>query len=90
MHSWQRSLEEHIYYECAEGAGANFTKEATRAQTWANGVDISYDLGIGLRTTTGYGTAASVHFHCDTRGRLCGTADFPGNTPKNLVGKAPA
>jgi hypothetical protein len=53
MHSWQRSLEEHIYYECAEGAGANFTKEATRAQTWANGVDISYDLGIGLRTTTG-------------------------------------
>jgi hypothetical protein len=76
-------------YCVPEQAGATFRKTSTQAVTWTNGVDISWFIGFGLQSTTGYSATASVYYSFHGRGRLCGTGAYPAETPYQLAGKGP-
>lgn len=72
-------------------AGADFTKSTSTAITWSNGLDTSGVIGLDLSARTGYETDAKIFFDFPTVDqRLCGTADYPGGTPRVLVAKPKA
>jgi hypothetical protein len=66
--------------------GNGFTKSGTEAFTFANGVNMSAEIGIDLSSQTGYSPNASISFQFAGRaGQLCGTAAPPTGTPKRLL-----
>lgn len=70
--------------------GSSFTKHTSQAVTWTNGADLSATIGIDLSTRTGYSGDAEVKFTFNRNRRLCGTGDYPGGTPYQLLAKMPA
>jgi len=67
---------------------ATFTKKTSKAVTFSAGFSL---LGFTGSAQTGYDTTATVSFTIAKghSGRLCGTNDYPGGTPKILVAKDP-
>lgn len=72
-------------YCVPEPVGSSFTKENSAAIQWTDGVEIRYYLGIDLSVQTGYSSSAKVTFNFVRNGKLCGTGDYPGGTPRQLV-----
>ncbi len=69
-------------------AGSSFTKNTSTAVAWSNGLSMAPAIGLNLSSQTGYSTSASVAFSFSSARRLCGTNDYPGGTPRQLVAKA--
>lgn len=70
-------------------AGSSFTRQSSSAVTWSNGVALGGAIGIDLSSHTGYTSDAASKFNFNSRGRMCGTADYPAGTPRTLIAKAP-
>jgi hypothetical protein len=67
--------------------GATHIKNTSKAVTWTGGVESAGTLGVNLNIRTGYSNAAKTVFTFYGRRHLCGTGDFPGGTPYQLVAK---
>jgi hypothetical protein len=70
------------------GSSDSFTKETTNAVTWLGGFSTGGVVGINMNIKTGYDTASSITFTFNQPRKLCGTSDYEGGTPSQLVAKA--
>lgn len=69
------------------GADSHYTKSATRAMTWENGLSTKALIGIDLSARTGYTSDSMLTVHFSTGRHLCGWKDFPVGGPRALAAK---
>jgi hypothetical protein len=68
---------------------AGFTKDSSTAWTWTDGFTLPY-LNLSVSTSTGYTTAASVHYVVSHITRyLCGISGGPAQSPGQIVAGRP-
>lgn len=68
-------------------AGSSYSKSTSTAITWSNGAQLAGVVGIDLSARTGYTTSAKMDYTFSTTRQLCGSSDYPGGTPYQLVVK---
>jgi hypothetical protein len=64
--------------------GSTFTENTSAAYTFGAGFYLPAIL-LNLTAQTGYNSGASISYHFGIAHYLCGTADYPGGTPRELV-----
>jgi hypothetical protein len=64
--------------------GSTFTEDTSAAYTFGAGFYLSA-IALNLTAQTGYNSGASISYYFGIAHYLCGTADYPGGTPRELV-----
>jgi hypothetical protein len=65
-------------------AGSTFRKSKTAAFIFSVGYTIPV-VNASLSAQTGYDVETDLSYHFGRDGYMCGTNDYPGQTPKRLV-----